>query len=128
MPIFVVQKHNASKLHYDFRLEMPKAPGEENVLKSWAVPKEPSNEPKIKRLAVQVGDHPLSYANFEGIIPEGQYGAGKVEIWDSGQYELLGLEETSIRFRLFGKKLNGNFTLFHPKTFKQDDWLLVKRP
>ena len=126
MPIFVVQKHTATRLHYDFRLEMPLEPGKENVLKSWAIPKEPPTEPKIKRLAIQVEDHPLSYASFEGTIPEGQYGAGKVEIWDKGRYELIELEENSIKFKLFGKKLNGSFALFHPKTFKEGDWLLIK--
>lgn len=126
MPIFVVQKHNATRLHYDFRLEMPAEPGKLNVLKSWAVPKEPPLEPKIKRLAVQVEDHALDYANFEGEIPEGEYGAGSVEIWDKGQYKLTELEENSIKFELYGKKMKGSYTLFHPKTFESNQWLLMK--
>jgi bifunctional non-homologous end joining protein LigD len=104
--IFVVHEHHASRLHYDFRLEI------DGVLKSWAVPKGPSMNPGDKRLAVMVPDHPLAYASFEGIIPEGMYGAGEVVIWDKGRYELS------------GKKLKGRFALVRMKG--RSDWLLIK--
>ena len=126
MPIFVVHKHFATNLHYDFRLEMPKIGQEKHILKSWAVPKGPPEEPGIKRLAMLVDDHELEYANFEGVIPEGHYGAGKVEIWDQGTYELEHLSENDIKFTLKGKKLTGSFALFHPKTFKENQWLFIK--
>jgi len=115
---FVVQKHYARHLHYDFRLEM------DGVLKSWAVPKGLPTEPGVKRLAVQVDDHPLSYIDFEGMIPEGMYGAGKVEIWDRGTYTLRYRSADKIEFTLNGGKLRGDYTLIR---FKGDkNWLLFK--
>ncbi|MFD2247846.1 DNA ligase D [Pontibacter ruber] len=132
---FVVQRHEASTLHYDFRLEM------EGVLKSWAVPKGPSLNPADKRLAMMVEDHPLSYRTFEGDIPEGNYGAGHVDIWDEGtyyaaetydrkqdeEYLLRGLEEGNIKFVLDGKKLKGEFSLIKMKGRQEGAWLLVKK-
>src|SRR5574340_160747 len=115
-PIFVVQKHQASRLHYDFRLEVA------GVLASWAVPKGPSTDPKDKRLAMRVEDHPREYADFEGAIPEGEYGAGKVIVWDTGAYRNLtihkgqprsveqGLEEGYLRLELRGHKLRGLYS------------------
>jgi bifunctional non-homologous end joining protein LigD len=126
---FVVQKHRASHLHYDFRLEM------EGVLKSWAVPKGPSLDPADKRLAMQVEDHPVSYFDFEGIIPSGNYGAGTVMVWDMGTWEPLGdasatLKKGDLKFRLNGKKLKGEFALVHIKSRRPDskgtEWLLIK--
>ena len=117
--IFVIQKHAARRLHYDLRLEM------DGVLKSWAVPKEPPKTPGIKRLAVQVEDHPIEYANFEGIIPEGHYGAGKVEIWDKGSYILKERTGNKIVFKLNGEKLKGTYVLLR---FKGDkNWLFFKK-
>ena len=122
--IFVVQEHHASHLHYDFRLEI------DGVLKSWAIPKGPSLCPKIKRLAVMTEDHPLAYATFAGTIPEGEYGAGKVIIWDHGNWESLddiqkGLLDGKLTFNLYGKKLRGKWTLLR---FKGEikNWLLIK--
>ena len=122
-PTFVVQRHYAHNLHYDFRLEV------DGVLKSWAVPKQPPKETGIKRLAIQTEDHPLSYADFEGEIPEGEYGAGKVEIWDKGTFELKKYEEKEIALTLHGEELKGNYTLIKTKYGKgENDWLFFKRP
>ena len=126
---FVVQKHRATRLHYDFRLEM------EGVLKSWAVPKGPSLDPTDKRLAMQVEDHPVSYFDFEGIIPAGNYGAGTVMVWDMGTWQPQGdaaemLRKGDLKFRLDGKKLKGDFALVHMKSrrpgSKGNEWLLIK--
>jgi DNA ligase D-like protein (predicted 3'-phosphoesterase) len=123
--IFVVQKHDASHLHYDFRLEL------DNVLKSWAVPKTPPTDPGVKRLAVQTDDHPLSYADFEGTIAEGLYGAGTVEIWDRGTFKPEKREESTIVFELEGTKLKGTYVLLKLKpggTYKgENNWLLFKK-
>ena len=121
-PRFVVHEHHASRLHFDFRLEM------EQVLRSWAIPKGPSMNPAEKRLAVMVEDHPLEYADFEGIIPDGQYGAGPVVIWDNGTYELKEKKADKISFHLKGKKLKGGFTLTRLKgRGKGNEWLLIKK-
>jgi bifunctional non-homologous end joining protein LigD len=134
---FVIQKHDASHLHYDFRLEM------DGVLKSWAVPKGPSLNPADKRLAMMVEDHPFEYRNFEGIIPEGNYGGGTVIVWDEGTYEpleskglnrkeqekllLKQLHEGNLKFILHGKKLNGEFALFLMKGRGERSWILMKK-
>lgn len=122
MPVFVVHEHHAKHLHFDLRLEM------DGVLKSWAVPKGPSMNPADKRLAVLVEDHDLAYADFEGRIPEGEYGAGEVYIWDKGSYELkageFGAGKLEIIFK--GEKLKGAFVLFRMSA-KQKEWLLMKR-
>ena len=125
--IFVVQEHHASHLHYDFRLEL------DGVLKSWAVPKGPSMDPEIKRLAMEVEDHPLSYAKFKGTIPKGEYGAGEVYTWDKGTWEVdgdahSGLKKGKLEFTLKGKKLKGKWVLVktHFKGSK-NSWLLMKR-
>ena len=115
---FVIHKHAATHLHYDFRLEMG------NVLKSWAIPKEPPAQPGIKRLAVQVEDHQLSYIDFQGTIPEGKYGAGTVGIWDKGTYTLKDRRDNKIVFTLNGNKLKGDYTMLR---FGQDkNWLFFK--
>jgi len=129
-PIFVIQKHEASHLHYDFRIEI------DGVLKSWAVPKGLSTDTKIKRLAIQTEDHPLDYADFEGVIPKGEYGAGKVSIFDSGDFKNLegsnnklkqSLQDGHIKIFLNGKKIKGGFYL---KKFREEksntQWLIIK--
>ena len=125
----MVQKHRATRLHYDFRLEM------EGVLKSWAVPKGPSLDPADKRLAMQVEDHPVSYLDFEGIIPPGNYGAGTVMVWDIGTWQAEGnasemLAKGDLKFQLHGKKLQGSFVLAHMRSrrpgSKGTEWLLIK--
>lgn len=119
---FVVHEHHASHLHYDFRLEL------DGVLRSWAVPKGPSMNPSERRLAVQVEDHPLDYIDFEGIIPQGQYGAGTVVIWDRGTYELVEKKADKILCILRGEKLKGGFTLVFLKgRGKGNEWLLIKK-
>ncbi len=122
MPEFVVHEHHASHLHFDFRLEM------EGVLKSWAVPKGPSMNPKEKRLAIMVDDHTLEYGSYEGIIPEGNYGAGAVVIWDKGDYELLrgSVREGRFEFAMRGKKLKGLFAMAR-MSGKEKEWLLMKK-
>lgn len=121
MPIFVVHEHYARHHHFDFRLEM------DGVLKSWAVPKGPSMNPSDKRLAIMVEDHDIEYGFFEGIIPEGQYGAGTVTIWDRGTYKLINgsISSGRIEFELKGKRLNGIFVLVKMKS-KDKEWLLIK--
>ncbi len=118
---FVVQEHHARSLHYDFRLEM------NGVLKSWAVPKGVPEEKGVKRLAVQVEDHPVDYINFSGIIPEGEYGAGEVKIWDKGKWKLVSgdLKDGSLKFELFGKKLKGEYAIIQLKDNKKN-WLIFK--
>jgi bifunctional non-homologous end joining protein LigD len=133
--MFVIQKHDASRLHYDFRLEM------DGVLKSWAVPKGPSTDPKTKRLAMMVEDHPFDYRNFEGIIPEGEYGGGTVIVWDEGTYEpieeikgkkaqekhlLKQLKEGSVKIKLHGEKLEGEYALVKTHGMGENGWLLIK--
>ena len=123
---YCIQKHNASHLHYDFRLEL------DGTLKSWAIPKGPSLDPKVRRLAVHVEDHPLDYANFEGSIPEGHYGAGDVIVWDRGVWEPEGdpreaYAKGKLRFRLLGEKLSGVWNLFRTHLAgKKEQWMLVK--
>ena len=134
---FVIQKHDASHVHYDFRLEM------EGVLKSWAVPKGPSLNPEDKRLAMMVEDHPYDYRNFEGVIPEGNYGGGTVIVWDEGYYELLEgenlsrkeqekillkqLKDGSLKLHMHGQKIRGAYALFLMKGRGERSWILVKK-
>lgn len=134
-PVFVIQKHDATNLHYDFRLEI------DNTLKSWSVPKGPSTDPSVKRMAIPTEDHPIAYADFEGVIPQGEYGGGTVMIWDSGFIEsnkkdeegdLISLEDSfkagSIEVILHGKKLRGGYNLVEMKGGKmKGNWLLMKQ-
>ena len=117
LPRFVVHKHAARRLHYDLRLEL------DGVLKSWAVPKGPPETPSVKRLAVAVDDHALDYIDFEGTIPEGQYGAGKVKIWDKGTFDLTNRTETTISLVFNGKRLEGDYHLIR---IKDKNWLIFK--
>ena len=115
---FVVQEHHATHLHWDFRMEM------DGVLKSWAVPKGPPEEPGIRRLAVQVEDHPVEYIDFEGEIAEGEYGAGTVSIWDSGTFDLEERDEKKLVFVLHGSRLTGGYALIHTR---EKQWIMLKR-
>lgn len=133
-PIYVIQKHDASHLHYDVRLEA------DGVLKSWAIPKGPSTDPKVKRLAMPTEDHPLDYATFEGVIPEGQYGGGTVMVWDIGTYRNLreekpagkkmsmaqAYEQGKIEVFLEGKKLRGSYALIRAAGMVKKGWLFFK--
>ncbi len=119
--IYVIQKHAATHLHYDLRLEM------EGVLKSWAIPKKPEDKLGVRRLAIQVEDHPVEYAGFEGTIPEGEYGAGKVEVWDSGDYELVKRTSRSIEIEIHGKRLKGRFILMKFEKAGENAWLFFKK-
>lgn len=131
-PIFVIQKHDASHLHYDFRIEI------NGALKSWAIPKGPSTNPSIKRLAVETEDHPMEYATFEGVIPEGHYGAGPVIVWDTGTFnnikekdgKIVSLEQSykngQIEVDLHGKKLQGGYALIRTAPANEKKWLLIK--
>jgi len=131
-PIFVIQEHDASTLHYDFRLEV------EGVLKSWAVPKGPSTDPSEKRLAMPTEDHPYDYKDFEGVIPEGEYGAGTVIVWDTGPYENVteqdgepvamtdAIDRGHVHIVLHGEKLQGGYALRRIGKGKDERWLLIK--
>src|ERR1700722_13068228 len=127
--LFVVQKHRATQLHYDFRLEL------NGTLLSWAVPKGPSLDPSVKRLSMQVEDHPIEYANFEGVIPEGQYGGGTVMVWDTGTWSsevpdvAAALKKGDLKFSLNGDKLKGSWVLVRTRGFggsSKPSWLLIK--
>src|SRR5688572_29963708 len=132
---YYIQRHDASRLHYDFRMEL------DGTLKSWAVPKGPSLNPADKRLAMKVEDHPLDYRTFEGVIPEGNYGAGEVIVWDQGTYEALGatsradgerrlregLRKGHLSFVMHGEKLHGEFSLLKLRRGEENAWLLIKK-
>ncbi len=120
--IYTIQKHDASTLHYDLRLE------KDGVLKSWAVPKGPSEDPSDKRLAIETEDHDLDYADFEGKIEEGEYGAGEVELWDEGTYEEIKWEENEIIVDIHGDKLSGKYVLMRFKPEEEpENWLFFKK-
>ena len=133
-PIFVIQKHDATNLHYDFRLEI------DGTLKSWAIPKGPSTDPSVKRMAIPTEDHPMAYAQFEGTIPKGEYGGGTVMIWDKGRYSNLKKDENNkpvslsksyqlgrLEFWLEGEKLKGGYALVKMKSSEvKGNWLLIK--
>ena len=131
-PVFVIQQHDASSLHYDFRIEV------DGALKSWAVPKGPSTDPREKRLAIPTEDHPLEYQDFEGVIPEGEYGAGPVLVWDRGPYENItesdgervpidrALRDGHVVVRLHGSKLQGGYALQRTSGGDDEKWLLIK--
>jgi bifunctional non-homologous end joining protein LigD len=128
-PYFCVQRHDASRLHYDFRLEI------DGVLKSWAVPKGPSLDPAVRHFAAHVEDHPVDYGDFEGNIPAGNYGAGSVMLWDAGTFDLLGdvsgadqIARGDLKFHLHGEKLQGDFALVQMKgRGKGNEWLIIKK-
>ena len=119
--IYVIQKHQASHLHWDLRLEF------DGVLKSWAVPKEPPAKEGEKRLAVETEDHPLDYADFEGEIPEGQYGAGKVEVWDRGTFKVVEGTDDKLLVDIKGKKLSGQYYLIKFSKIGPKNWLFFKK-
>lgn len=132
LPLYVIQKHDARALHYDFRIEV------DDVLASWAVPKGPSTDPKVRRLALRTEDHPMDYADFEGVIPEMQYGAGPVIVWDRGTYRNLmaekdtpwdmqeSLERGHVEIWLEGEKLRGGYTFVRIEEEPREQWLLIK--
>lgn len=126
-PLFVIQQHDASRMHFDFRLEV------DGVLASWAVPKGPSTDPRERRMAIRTEDHPLDYASFEGVIPEGEYGAGAVIVWDAGTFDnagetdlTQGLRDGHIVVDLHGSKLHGGYALTRMRSGDDEQWLLVK--
>lgn len=118
-PVYLIQEHHAKRLHWDLRFEI------DDVLKSWALPKNPPQKEGEKRLAVSVPDHPIEYALFEGEIPEGNYGAGKVKIWDKGTFELVEQNKTKLILDIKGKKLKGKYCLLHFKP-RENNWLFFK--